>query len=103
MARGSVWDYAGGGIELMREFWTAAAQFDPAAAELTEEKRFAFCSKDGMFDFAKSAGLASLDVRAIERPSVFKDSGAPSPWAPARALRPWRWCAFHFGSTDDRP
>ena len=39
-----VWDYPGGGIEFLEAFWSAARALDPAAAELAESRRFAFCT-----------------------------------------------------------
>ena len=39
-----VWDYPGGGVEFMRAFWTAATALDPSAVELTEDRRFPFCT-----------------------------------------------------------
>jgi SAM-dependent methyltransferase len=68
-----VWDYPGGGVAFMRDFWTAAAALDPAASDLTEDRRFPFCTRDGLRDLALAAGLASVEVTAIEMPSVFKD------------------------------
>ena len=41
-----VWDYPGGGMEVMRAFWQAATAFDAGAADLTEDKRFPFCTPD---------------------------------------------------------
>jgi SAM-dependent methyltransferase len=34
-----VWDYPGGGIELIREFWDAAIALDAAASALAEDRR----------------------------------------------------------------
>jgi ubiquinone/menaquinone biosynthesis C-methylase UbiE len=68
-----VWDYPGGGVEFMRAFWTAATALDPAALELTEDRRFPFCTPQGLSDLAKSAGLTSVDCTSIEVASVFKD------------------------------
>ena len=68
-----VWDYAGGGVEFMHAFWKAAAALDPAARELTEDKRFPFCTKEGLTEMAKSAGLARLDCVPISVATVFRD------------------------------
>lgn len=67
-----VWDYPGGGVEFMRAFWQAATELDPGAADLTEDKRFPFCTPDGLRELVSGAGLAA-DVTAIEVPTVFKD------------------------------
>ena len=68
-----VWDYPGGGVEFMRAFWNAATALDPNASDLTEDKRFPFCTPDGLADLASGAGLAPIECRSIEMPTVFKD------------------------------
>jgi SAM-dependent methyltransferase len=70
-----VWDYPGGGVEFMSAFWNAATTLDPNASDLTEDRRFPFCTPDGLRDLANRVGLISVDVTAIETPSVFKDFG----------------------------
>lgn len=68
-----VWDYPGGGVEFMRAFWRAAAALDPAAGDLTEDKRFPFCTPDGLLDLMGTAGFADARCEAIEAPTVFRD------------------------------
>lgn len=68
-----VWDYPGGGIEFMRAFWTEAVALDPAAHDLTEGRRFPFCTPDGLGELAREAGLGTPEITAIEAPSVFRD------------------------------
>jgi SAM-dependent methyltransferase len=68
-----VWDYPGGGVEFMRAFWTAAVTLDPAARDLTEDKRFPFCTRDGLVELVHEAGLNSPEAAAIECQSVFRD------------------------------
>lgn len=68
-----VWDYPGGGIEFMRAFWTAAAALDPGAHELTEGRRFPFCTPDGLTDMAAEAGLEGIECTPLETPTIFKD------------------------------
>jgi SAM-dependent methyltransferase len=68
-----VWDYPGGGIEFMRAFWSAATALDPAARDLTEDKRFPFCTREGLLDLAREAGLEAPTATALESPSVFAD------------------------------
>ena len=68
-----VWDYPGGGVEFMRAFWNAATALDPDARDLTEDKRFPYCTAEGLADLAIKAGLNSVDHTAIEVPTVFKD------------------------------
>jgi SAM-dependent methyltransferase len=68
-----VWDYPGGGVEFMRAFWTAAVALDPAARDLTEDRRFPFCTREGLVGLAREAGLPEPEIIAIESPSVFAD------------------------------
>ena len=68
-----VWDYPGGGVEFMRAFWDAATALDPAARDLTEDRRFPFCTPDGLTDLVRSADLASVECTPIEVPTVFRD------------------------------
>jgi SAM-dependent methyltransferase len=68
-----VWDYPGGGIEFMRRFWTAAVALDGAAAALTEDRRFPFCTEEGLRSLAQDGGLDEVDCRAVEVPTVFRD------------------------------
>lgn len=66
-----VWDSPGGGGEFMRAFWRAAVALDPAARDLTEDRRFPFCTRDGLVALAEQAG--SDRPTAIEAPSIFPD------------------------------
>lgn len=68
-----VWDYPGGGMAFMRAFWTAAVALDPAARDLTEDRRFPFCTPDGLTALAKAAGLTHVECAPIEVPTVFRD------------------------------
>jgi SAM-dependent methyltransferase len=67
-----VWDYAEG-MEFMRHFWDAAAELDPAAAELDEGRRFTLCRPDGLRELWSGAELTGVDVRPIDIPTVFAD------------------------------
>jgi SAM-dependent methyltransferase len=68
-----VWDYPGGGVEFMRAFWTAATALDPDARDLTEDRRFPFCTPEGLAALARSAGLGAVVCEPIEAPTVFRD------------------------------
>ncbi|WP_119418052.1 class I SAM-dependent methyltransferase [Desertibaculum subflavum] len=68
-----VWDYPGGGVEFMRAFWVAAAALDPAAQELTEDRRFPDCTQEALTGLATRAGLRSVVSAPIEIPTVFRD------------------------------
>lgn len=68
-----VWDYAGG-MELMRYFWSAAVELDPAAAALDEGRRFpALCAPERLQPLFADAGLSGVELRAIEIETPFKD------------------------------
>ena len=67
-----VWDYADG-MALMRHFWDAAAALDPAARPLDEGRRFPICRPEPLAALFRDAGLADVDVRALDVPTVFRD------------------------------
>jgi SAM-dependent methyltransferase len=67
-----VWDYAGK-MELMRHFWDAAAALDPRASELDEGRRFPICRPEPLRRLFEAAGLAGVETRAIDVPTVFRD------------------------------
>ncbi|HEX2113138.1 MAG TPA: class I SAM-dependent methyltransferase [Alphaproteobacteria bacterium] len=68
-----VWDYPGGGVEFIRAFWDAAAALDAAARDLTEDKRFSFCTPDGLAGLMRGAGLTRIECAPIEIPTLFQD------------------------------
>jgi SAM-dependent methyltransferase len=68
-----VWDYPGGGLELVQTFWIAAAALDPAAAELSEDLRFPMCTPEALTALATDAGLARVACAPMEVPTVFRD------------------------------
>lgn len=70
-----VWDYAGG-MELMRRFWDCATRLDPAAVPLDEGVRFALCHPDALAAALTRAGVATVDVVAIDVPTVFENFAA---------------------------
>src|SRR5919109_276884 len=67
-----VWDYAGR-MELMRHFWDAAVALDPAAVELDEGRRFPLCQPAPLAELWRGAGLAQVEIRAIDVPTAFRD------------------------------
>ena len=67
-----VWDYAEG-MQMMREFWLAAARVDPAVAPLDEGDRFPICAPGPLRDVFTGAGLTDVVTGAIEVPTVFAD------------------------------
>ncbi|HYE41643.1 MAG TPA: class I SAM-dependent methyltransferase [Ramlibacter sp.] len=74
-----VWDYAGR-MELIKYFWEAAAELDPAAAALDEGQRFPLCRPDRLEAAFRGARLQDVTVTGIEIPTVFTDFSAY--WSP---------------------
>jgi ubiquinone/menaquinone biosynthesis C-methylase UbiE len=68
-----VWDYPDGGVEFMRAFWTAATALDPAARDLTENKRFPFCTPESLKADLVTAGLTNIRCEPLTAPTVFRD------------------------------
>jgi hypothetical protein len=66
-----VWDYAGK-MEMMRHFWDAAAELDPAAADLDEGRRFPMCQPVSLVDLFAGI-LGDVQVRPIDVPTHFCD------------------------------
>lgn len=67
-----VWDYAER-MELMRWFWDAAVEIDPAAAEYDEGRRFPLCTADGLTERFAAAGFGAVETTGIEIPTRFED------------------------------
>jgi SAM-dependent methyltransferase len=67
-----VWDYAGE-MQLMRHFWDAAITLDPAARRLDEGVRFPICKPEPLQQLFVAAGLAEVEVRAIDVPTHFRN------------------------------
>lgn len=67
-----VWDY-GDGMGLLRRFWDAAAETDPAAAVLDEGRRFPDCHPQALHTLWTGAGLTAVSTAPIEVPTVFAD------------------------------
>ena len=68
-----VWDYPGGGVEFMRAFWTADIALDPSASDFAEDKRFPFCTLDGVIQLARDSSLESIEITAIKVPTLFRN------------------------------
>lgn len=71
-----VWDYPGGGMQILDAFWRAAAATDPAAAGLDEGRRFPFCTREALAAMTADAGFSAIETKAIEVPAVFPDFDA---------------------------
>jgi SAM-dependent methyltransferase len=73
------WDYAGG-MQLIREFWDAAAALDPRAAGLHEGVRFPLCHPAALTRLFSDAGLAHVATAALDVPTPFQ--GFDDYWQP---------------------
>ena len=67
-----VWDYTDG-MTMLRHFWDAAIQLDPAAAALDEGVRFPLCQPDTLRTLWENVGLADVGVEAISVDTRFRD------------------------------
>jgi SAM-dependent methyltransferase len=67
-----VWDYADR-MQMMRVFWDAAVELDPAAADMDEGRRFPVCKPEPLAQLFRGAGLTDIEVRAIDMPTHFRD------------------------------
>jgi SAM-dependent methyltransferase len=67
-----VWDYAGE-MQLMRHFWNAVVDLDPAAYDLDEGRRFPLCQPDPLQALFHSAGLGAVEVRQVDIATHFRD------------------------------
>lgn len=68
---GYVWDYAGG-MGMLRAFWDAAVELDPAARELDEGRRFPHQDHTLAALFA-AVGLQAVATTALEVPLPYRD------------------------------
>jgi SAM-dependent methyltransferase len=67
-----VWDYAEG-MAIMRHFWDAAIEQDPAVADKAESLRFEICAPDPLRQAFADAGMRDASVEPIDIPTVFRD------------------------------
>ena len=74
-----VWDY-GGRMEMMRYFWDAVGELYPDAITLDPARRYPVCTEEQMHAQFIHAGLAQVETRGIEVPTVFRDFA--DYWAP---------------------
>jgi SAM-dependent methyltransferase len=70
-----VWDYAGR-MDLLRAFWDAASDLDPAADDLDEGRRFPICDRDTLEAAFSAAALEDVSVRAVDVATDFEDFDA---------------------------
>jgi SAM-dependent methyltransferase len=67
-----VWDYAGG-MRMIRTFWDAAIELDPAAARFDEGNRFPITRPDALRACFLGVGLQLIDLLPMDVEMVFKD------------------------------
>jgi len=67
-----VWDYASK-MEMIRYFFDAAVALDPDAATIDEGPRFTICDPDRLGELFQSAGLRSVETRAIDIATRFRN------------------------------
>ncbi|WP_284748158.1 class I SAM-dependent methyltransferase [Amycolatopsis sp. RTGN1] len=80
VAAAYLWDLAEG-MELIRHFWEAAAELDPAkVAELDEGRRFTLCRPEPLGRLWTEAGFSGVSVGEIKIPTVF--TGFDDYWQP---------------------
>jgi len=65
-----VWDY-GAKMELIRIFWDAAVELDPAARALDEGVRFPLCRPEALLDLFSGVRLGKVMTTAIDVPTTF--------------------------------
>ncbi|MCC6197600.1 MAG: class I SAM-dependent methyltransferase [Burkholderiales bacterium] len=65
-----VWDYAGK-MQLIRRFWDAAVELDPAAKALDEGPRFPLCNPDALAELFAGAGLRDVATTTLDVPTKF--------------------------------
>lgn len=68
-----VWDYPGRGVGFQRAFWEVACELDPAALELNQETRYAFCTEEGLTRLARAGGWQDVEAEHLEAETVFED------------------------------
>ena len=66
-----VWDYADR-MELIRRFWNAVVELNPAARKLDEGIRFPICNRDALTALFEDAGLEQVASRDIDVPTRFE-------------------------------
>ena len=60
-------------MQLVRRFFDAAIEVDPAAVEADEGPRFPICTPGPLAELFRAAGLRDVEVRAIEVATPFAD------------------------------
>lgn len=74
-----VWDYAEG-MRMMRVFWDAAIELDPAVEKLDEGRRFPICRPAALRESFEAADLRQVEVDALNLEMSF--TGFDDYWTP---------------------
>jgi SAM-dependent methyltransferase len=74
-----VWDFDDK-MQMLRFFWKAVASLDPGAETDDRNARFAICKPDRLEGALRETGLRSVEVKAIDVPTLFRDFD--DYWAP---------------------
>ena len=67
-----VWDYSEG-MQIMRHFWDAAIEQDPAVRNKAESLQFEICAPEPLREAFAAAGMPDAVVEPIDIPTVFRD------------------------------
>jgi SAM-dependent methyltransferase len=67
-----VWDYASG-VQMIRHFWDVAIELNLNDSALDQAQRFPLCQPEPLEALFRTAGLASVSVRPIDIPTVFRN------------------------------
>jgi SAM-dependent methyltransferase len=94
-----VWDFAEG-MEMLRYFWDAAIELDPAAEELDQTRQFSLCNPDRLRELFDGSGLADVLVRTIGVPAVFRNFD--DYWTPFLSGRNMRAPGYVISLDEDR-
>jgi SAM-dependent methyltransferase len=68
-----LWDYPGGGMQMLTRFWDAAIELNAEATRLAEKSRFEVCAPGPLEELFTGAGLTGVTVGPIVVPTVFRD------------------------------
>lgn len=72
MVAAYLWDYAGK-MELVRYFWDAAIELNPAVTEIEARTRFPLCQPAPLEALFVQAGLRAVEVKPLEIAMPFRD------------------------------
>jgi SAM-dependent methyltransferase len=94
-----VWDFAEG-MQMLRYFWDAAIELDPAAEELDQKRQFPLCHPDRLRELFEGAELADVCVRTIDAHAIFRDFD--DYWTPFLSGRDLRAPGYVIALDEDR-